>query len=456
LSSSVVLRTALAGFALTFGALFLPVVSSTSGSVVSAASTPTCNTKAPIEQGGPHSHLTGPIVTVGNELCDAGANNAQVILKGIVENSLVFIPIGDAAIPRPPTASEINVMHQEWGANFIRVQLSAQFVDAAFGSPMCGQQVYDPNYLSDLNNTIAAAEANGMLVLLDLVATNPNCAISDQQVLASGGGTLAMPGPDVEQALSDLSERYGSQKLVAFELYNEPHVCQTILGPESALLGSLPNILCESDTANSAIWANGGMVTDATSYYAPGMNQLYATARSHAPQSLIFIDANMWSTDTYSFAAGSLDLSALKNTVFALHYYPCTAVPCQASLLTPSFTMASIKAELSANSVVQQFPVVFDEFGYPQAYPGDSSGEAEMSSVVCYLNKTQLSNSTHGVGWAAFTWDGYSDASPGAILTWELLSSISGSNYVPNADGIPIQQALAGNYKNCSSALGYS
>ena len=332
-------------------------------------------------------------------------------------------------------------MHS-WGGNFLRLQLSSDLVAHAFQGTSCLLEKYDPNFESELAQAVSTATNLGMLVDLDIVFTNPNCSLNPetQHSGSSGGWTLAMPGQDVNTALADLASTFGSNPLVSFELYNEPHVCVNNNG--QAVSGGAP---CGwSEAADSNFWADGGSITDGTQYSAAGMNELYSTVRSHT-NDVVFIDANFYSTDQYTFADNYLD--SVTNVVYAFHYYPCQGNG--ACNINPEFCsqiteqLGSLLSNPHGGSWTA--PVVIDEFGWPQGVSKTYNGQSidtyehglELQNVVSYLN-------TEGIGWAAFAWDGTANQGP-----WQLISSTS--TYAPNTDGTPIQSAMQGQYATCQN-----
>ncbi|MHB1712596.1 MAG: hypothetical protein ACYCV7_14570, partial [Acidimicrobiales bacterium] len=97
-----------------------------------------CNTSMPVEEGGATPTLVGPLTvpTGSTQICDAGNDNAPVLLRGVVRSGLDLIGNGQLGVNVAPTAAEINGMHA-WGANFVRVMLSADFVDQALLGRSC-------------------------------------------------------------------------------------------------------------------------------------------------------------------------------------------------------------------------------------------------------------------------------------------------------------------------------
>ncbi|MHB1713010.1 MAG: glycoside hydrolase family 5 protein, partial [Acidimicrobiales bacterium] len=345
---------------------------------------------------------------------------------------------GQLGVNVAPTAAEINGMHA-WGANFVRVMLSADFVDQALLGQSCPGEAYDPQYASYISDIVSWAATDHMFVLFDMQSTNPNCywnnmttSLATFQSGWSGGVSMPMPGTDVTDALSALAQKYRSNPLVGFELYNEPHVCQTLTGPE----GSYKNSQCStSEQSNAAVWANGGTVSGypGPTYTAPGMNALYSTVRHYAPSSLVFVDANNFASDPSSFAA----LEPTTNAVYVLHYYPCWNGCTNSTAQCPAIAQ-SIGNEMT-NPAVAGHTVVYDEFGW-QLNQASTSGAPiengeELANVVSYLASLDL-------GWSAFAWGG-SGKTP-TTGSWELVQSISGSAYVPDANGVPIRQAMLG------------
>jgi hypothetical protein len=385
----------------------------------------------------PATPLVGPLHTSGTSILDA--NNQPVILKGIVRDGPEY-SFNSTGPTNFPSSTELQAMHN-WGANYLRLQLSADLVNQAFGGQACLLESYDPQYANELSQVVTTATGLGMLVDLDMVFTNPQCDLNEHSVGWSGGDTFGMPGQDVDQALGVLAQQFGSNPLVAFELYNEPHECINSKG--NAVNGT--GVCGWSEQAETNFWADGGTFDQANlyQYSAAGMNELYQTVRN-VTSDLVFIDANWYASDNGSFSDGYLN--AVSNAVYVFHYYPCevnsgstTNGVCYNG--DPEFYTQienDLSAHLTNNQAPWPAPVVINEFGWPQNVSETYNNVTlnlyghglEMQNVVTFLD-------SQGIGWAAFAWDGNA-----SVLPWQLVAAIPG--YTPNTDGVPIQNSMQG------------
>lgn len=410
--------------ALAAGAL-APGLSAANAANASSAASAGCTGSA-VEDGGSSHGLVGPLRTVGKQICDVGHQDDRVVLRGVNLGTIENMPAGTTSESDPPTQAEIDQMHA-WGANVVRLLLSADLVDHAYLGTTCGFETYDPAYARYIAQVVSWANTEGMLVILDLHDTNPNCYWNETNTAArgaseSGGLHLAMPGTDVASALGALTRRFGRDPLVAFELYNEPHVCASMNGKVG--LNSYHNNRCAHQESSAAsFWARGGTVSDQGEVYrAPGMNALYSQARA-ATRDLVLVDANDYAGDPASFRA----LQPATGIVQILHFYPCGG---GATSTCSAAQAAAVGRELAAElrALPAGHPGMVDEFG--SVLDPQSADAAELHNVVAYLNRV-------GVGWAAFTWQSSS------VDPWGLLAGPPASLPGPDPNGVPIQTALS-------------
>lgn len=389
------------------------------------AATARCTGTA-VEDGGSSHGLVGPLQAVGDQICDLGHQDDPVVLRGVNLGTIENLPAGTPTEYDPPTRPEIDQMH-DWGADVVRLLLSADLVDHAYLGSTCGFETYDPAYAQYISDVVAWANADKMLVILDLHDTNPNCYWNETNTAArgaseSGGLHLAMPGTDVAAALGALTRRFGADPLVAFELYNEPHVCASMNGTVG--LNSYHNDRCaRHEPSNARFWATGGTVSDQGEIYrAPGMDALYSQVRA-ATTDLVLVDANDYAGDPASFRA----LAPTTGIVQVLHFYPCGA---QATSACSATQAAAAGRQLAAMTgrLPGGHPRMIDEFG--SVLDPQSADTTELRNVVAYLDRV-------GIGWAAFTWQSC------AVDPWGLLAGPPSSLPAPDPNGAPIEAALS-------------
>jgi hypothetical protein len=167
-----------------------------------------------------------------------------------------------------------------------------------------------------------------------------------------------------------VADRYKSNPLVAFDLYNEPH------------------------DVTGTVWRDGGTVTTSVGdYQTPGMQALYDTVRSTGANNLVFVSGNGYAT----WYPQGYELKNTKNTVWAVHDYTCptgapeegnACFPGPGGVLDPSTVLDRWA------TVGQTSPVMVTEFGYPDRSKGD------------YVTNVNAYAANHGwVGWNVFVFD---------------------------------------------------
>jgi hypothetical protein len=361
----------------------------------------------------------------------------------------------------------------EAGANFVRIPVSSDLWLQNCSAEASG---YDTNYQQELSNEVNLVTSYGMLALIDLHTTNPNCYDTPSQNNDNAPGEVggsAFPLPSVSDASafwSQVASRFASNPLVAFELYNEPHVCTS----GSNIAAEATGGGCSESNSESA-WLNGGAYSGIPSYSAAGMQALYGYVRAQAPSNLVFVDSNNWAANPADF---QYIPPSFANVVYVIHDYPCqanndgTTATCYSSTPeSPSFIEGNIDNDLTDPTTGGAWPapMVINEFGFPQGRTykevgsgttlnlpsGGQSCTVDGQTASCIINNIIAYLQQKGAGWAVFQ---YSNSEP-----WEFPSTGSGCtvpqttppnpwgticNTYPwqaNADGNPVLYATQGN-----------
>ena len=216
--------------------------------------------------------IVGPLKTQGTNVLDGLGR--VVHFHGVDIDGLQYSNTANV------TPSEVSVA-QAWGANFVRLPLAENYL-------MPGDCSYDSTYLSKVDAMVNAATSQGIFIMLDL-HTNAltACAAPAQQ---------DMPDANAVTVWTTLANRYKSNPLVGFDLYNEPH------------------------DVSDAVWHSGGTVTSSgVTYQAVGMQTLYNTVRATGATNLVFASGSNWAT---SFPA-TAPLTGTSNLIYAAHAYTC-------------------------------------------------------------------------------------------------------------------------------------
>jgi len=301
----------------------------------------------------------------GNTICTADGH--AHLFHGVDRPSLEWSSTGENL-----SADDFALM-ASWKANVVRIALNQDFWIAA--SPL-----FDPNYASLLDTTIAWAEAAGMDVILDL-------HWSDAGVLGSCDPTKGcqqnMADSNSLTFWSQVGARYAGDGHVLFELYNEPH------------------------DVSWNIWQSGG--TAGNGWHAVGMQQLYDAVRMAGADNLVVVGGLEYAYDLSQVTSHRI---AGYNIVYATHPYNNSA------------DKAPTSWDQYWGYLTQTDPVIVTEFGdLSTACSGDYS-----SKLISYADK-------HGASWTAWAWF------PGGCTFPALINDWQGA---PSASGTVVKAALAG------------
>ena len=310
----------------------------------------------------------------GNRIYDA--RGQVVVLRGIDLYGL-------QSSGTPPSATEAQVAGiHAWGADMVRISLGEQL----WLSSSCA---YDPGYEHTVDQLVNWVTSMGMLALLELHFNTPGgaCVPASQQVMADAPGSVTF--------WQQVAARYGSNPLVAFDLYNEPHAI------------------------SDKVWLDGGTVTtNGNTWQAAGMQQLYDAVRSTGTKDLVVVTGNAWGEDSPA------RLVSGTNIVYSDHIYTCGVAPPPKCWIPDPTDPAPFLGPWTARS--SQVPVMIGEFGWP------SQGDATFDdNTIAYAD-------AHGWGWCAFAWDG-TDQSP-----FDLVGEILPGAFEPAPTGMSVLGALAG------------
>ncbi len=319
--------------------------------------------------------LHGPFHTQGNAIY--GSDGARVVFRGIHRDG------PELPYATFPSDAEIG-QARAWFANIVRVPLNESlWVNTCSSAPS-----NDASYPSKVDAEVQSITSRGMLALLDL-HTNvvSDCGASNRQAMADAAHAPAF--------WSQLANRYKTNPMVAFDLYNEPH------------------------DISDGVWLNGGTATyKGVSFQAAGMQKLYDTVRAAGANNLVFITGQLYGSRP------ATDPVKGTNIVNAAHDYTCAEAappncpatqPYNANLILKSWTA------FGTNN-----PVMVTEFGWP-----DKNNATFIGNVISGAE-------ANGWGWIAFAWDG---------TTYGLfdLINLSGGIYQPSPAGMPVVAGLTFN-----------
>jgi aryl-phospho-beta-D-glucosidase BglC (GH1 family) len=326
------------------------------------------------------SVVRGPLKTEGNLILDGLGH--PLTLRGVVSDWLDWQP--SIANFSPLDDSSIGRMKQ-WGANTVRVLLSEEF----WNSNDCQ---FVPSYAANVDRVVESITSRGMVALLNLHnnARHP-CQPSNQQRMADYPGSVAF--------WQSVANRYRTNPLVAFDLYNEPH-----------------------DITWSQ-WLNGGTLVDSDGvvWQAAGMQQLYDAVRSQGALNLVFASGNQWGNlpppDNYLHGF---------NIVYAAHYYTCSSAPATSCTTPDPYNPAPPGQRLDAwTPTTKGHAVVVTEFGWPDPTSGTYN-----------QNVINWAESRH-VGWTAYGW--YTGIA-GGKAAFGILNDMN--TFEPTPSGVPVKAGI--------------
>lgn len=332
------------------------------------------------EIAGSPAALTAPLTTSGARILDGAGRSVRltgVYLAGLETSSKGSVTTGEITVAR------------SWGANLVRVGLGQNYA-------LPGDCLYDSGYLPRVDALVRQATNAGLAILLDLhtLAALPCTAPRPQ----------SMPDAKSLTFWRLLAQRYASNPLVAFDLFNEPH------------------------DITDAVWRNGGMVlSGGARYQSPGMQALYDAIRASGASNLVFASGPNWAA---SFPAAA-PLTGTRNLVYAAHAYTCprgtpeSGAKCSTG---PDGTVHDPRAILSRfDGPATRVPIVLTEFGYPSRNEGQYTSRA-----IAYVGE-------HGwAGWSAFTFD---NGTTGMFSLWKNATG----DINPTVSGMPVMLGLSTN-----------
>lgn len=333
--------------------------------------------------------VNAPLHTSGNKILDA--SNQPVRLRGLTRATSQTKPLTDYEVGKI----------RDWGANIVRITVSE---DA--WNQQCISTTYDPNYRSYISDVVSWVTSRGMVALLDL-NVNPRfiCdpSANSKQKMADYPGSV--------QLWQSLARKFGSNPLVAFELYSEPH-----------------------DISDS-IYRNGGTVMDGPiAWQVAGMQQLYWAIRNTGADNLIVVSGTHWASTPPSVRVNGY------NVVYAGHVYTCPNQPppnCTTLTKVGPGGLVWINAPVVNpydptplldrwNKLAAEQPFVITEFGWP----AETDGRYNANVIAAAEQR--------GWSWLAYAWLG----SPTGRFNLLIDTGID-ANYDPTPSGVPVKDGLS-------------
>lgn len=283
-----------------------------------------------------------------------------------------------------PTNAEIGQL-KLWGANEVRISLGEQ----KWIATSCH---FQPNYPLLVDQVVHWVTSRGMVALINLhFASIGPCGPAGLTPMADSPGAVTF--------WQEVASRYQDNPLVAFDLFNEP-------------------------TVGQSVWLDGGPFTaNGQTVEAAGMQQLYDTVRGTGAQNLVVISGLDFADRPPTTLVGGT------NIAYGAHAYQCTTAP-PPSCTTPHPYDAAVLLDHWV-SFAKDNPVIVTEFGWPNGDSGVYNG-----NVIAFAE-------AHGWGWSGFAWDG----GTGGLFDLVQAHPASGDHTTiePNAGGMPLVAGFARN-----------
>lgn len=332
---------------------------------------------ATIEQTpGGSTRVVGPLRAVGSQILQG--NGRPLVIRGLQRFGL------EGGTNNPlPTNAEIGQL-KLWGANEVRISLGEQ----RWLATSCH---YEADYPTVVDRVVRWVTSRGMVALLNLHFSSIGpCGKPGLTPMADDPGSITF--------WQEVANRYKSNPLVAFDLFNEPHV-----GPST--------------------WLDGGTFeADGQTVQAAGMQQLYDTVRATGATNLVVVSGPDYADHPPT------QLVQGTNIAYAAHAYQCEASP-PPSCTTPRPYDAAVPLHHWVD-FAKTHPVIVTEFGWP-----DGDNGTYNANVISYAE-------AHGWGWSGFAWDGGTD---GLFDLVQAQPASDGTTIEPNAGGMPLVAGFARN-----------
>jgi endoglucanase len=325
---------------------------------------------------GGSTRVVGPLRAVGAQIIQG--NGEPLVMRGLERFGL------EGGTKNPlPTNAEIGEL-KLWGANEVRISLGEQ----KWLATSCH---FQRDYPAVVDRVIRWVTSRGMVALLNLQFSSIGpCGPPGLTPMADAPGAITF--------WQEVASRYQHDPLVAFDLFNEPNVAQSV-------------------------WLDGGTFTDQGQVVpAAGMQQLYDTVRGTGATNLVVVSGLDFADHPPT------ELVQGVNIAYGAHAYQCENGP-PPTCTTPHPFDAAVPLHHWV-AFAKTHPVIVTEFGWPAnndgTYNADVIAEAE----------------AHGWGWSGFAWDG---GTGGLFDLVDAQPASDGTTIEPNNSGMPLVAGFARN-----------
>ncbi|HXC07905.1 MAG TPA: cellulase family glycosylhydrolase [Steroidobacteraceae bacterium] len=329
------------------------------------------------------------ISVMGNRLVDAKGNTVQ--LRGVnisgLESGVIFTGGTDfwqsSSFSGRPDFTKIAA----WKANAVRLPLNE---DSWLGLTVTGIPgntiaLNGPAYQAELKATVAAANAAGLYVILDLHWTAPsNFAANTQNPFLNATNSINF--------WTTVANAFQNNPAVMFELFNEPFVCPVSNGGVCSTPAGVDanKLLATGGTQSYYIGLStgtyGGSITrEPYTYNTVGYQQVITAIRATGATNVIICGGNSYDADLTWWTSNAVT-DPLNQLAAALHQYPGSYPYTVASNLT---ALNAMLAPIAASH-----PIIVTELG-------DEVGSNPAPFATAVLAWADL----HGYSVTAWTWN---------------------------------------------------
>jgi len=292
---------------------------SSSGSSSSGSSGPGGSSSGSSSSGGSSSggssSLGSLAVTVsGNKLVDGGGKSLQ--LRGANMSGLEFIGVQGGNVSTWSGTIPSWPLFQTWGANAVRIPLNVGSwlgltTYTAHGQPATSfgsKVIADPqgDYKQTVISAVAAAQASGLYVILDLHWSAPQVTLdgNTQYITPDGQPEFMNSSTDIPFWTS-IAQTFGTQATpqpgvsnagVIFELFNEPYIDYYASGP------TLYGLMLNGGTVSTYTWAIGAYSVSPTGGVGiAGYQQALNAIRGAGANNVCIVNGPSWAQEAQNY-----------------------------------------------------------------------------------------------------------------------------------------------------------
>jgi endoglucanase len=287
---------------------------SSSGASSSGASSSGASSSAGSSSGAPSSGGSLVVKVSGNKLIDGNGNPLQ--LRGANMSGLEFVGVQGGTVSTWGGTIPNWPLFKTWGANAVRIPLNVGSwlgltTYTAHGQPATsfGSEVTaDPqgNYKQTVISAVAAAQASGLYVILDLHWSAPQVTLdgNTQYITPDGQPEFMNSSTDIPFWTS-MAQTFGTQATpqsgvsnagVVFELFNEPYIDYYASG--STLYGLMLN----GGTVSTYTWAIGAYNVSPTGGVAiAGYQQALNAIRGTGASNVCIVNGPSWTQEAENY-----------------------------------------------------------------------------------------------------------------------------------------------------------